>query len=151
MFKNFLEEYDKIKIGTGLYVLFYILSASLYPFYQIGRIQVVLNNIFKKQIVNSNLIITSLILTGISFYIVIGEEGKSSSLTETITGFIAILNFVIGILISFNISKEFEFLITKEKIKLPQSLEFNTFFLIIFNVFYINYKFNQFLKLELKK
>lgn len=151
MFKNFLEEYDKIKIGTGLYILFYILSASLYPFYQIGRIQVVLDNVFKKKIVNTNLIITALILSGISFYIIIGEEGKSTSVNETITGFIGILNFIIGIVISFNISKELEFLITKEKIKLPESLKFNTFFLIIFNVFYINYKFNQFLELELKK
>jgi hypothetical protein len=151
MFKNFLEEYDKIKIGTGLFFLFYFLSASLYPFYQIGRIQVVLNNVFKKQIVNTNLIITALILTGISFYIIIGEEGNSTSTMETITGLMGIINFIISIIISFNISKEFEFLIIKEKIKLPESLKFNTFFLIIFNIFYINYKFNQFLELELKK
>jgi hypothetical protein len=151
MFKNFLVEYDKIKIGTGLYLVFYILSASLYPFYQLGRIQVVLDNVFKKQVVNTNLIITVLILAGLSFFTIMGEEGQPTTFTETLTGLFGIVNFVICIIISFNISKEFEFLIIKEKIKLPEGLKFNTFFLIIFNIVYINYKFNQFLELELKK
>ncbi len=151
MFKNFLEEYDKIKIGTGLYILLYFLTCSIYPAFQIGRVQVVLNKIFKKEIINSTLIYVTLVFVGISFYITIGEQGNPTETTDIIVGLLWIINYVIFIVISFNISKEFEFLVIKEKIKLPESLKFNIFFLILFNFLYINYKFNQFLELELKK
>ena len=151
MFKNFLEEYNKIKIGTGLYIVLYFLSFSLYPLFQIGRLQVLLDRIFKKEIINTSLIYVSIVLIGISLYISFFEQGNSTESTNLILDLFWVVNFVIYIVISFNISKEFEFLIIKEKIKLPESLKFNPFLLIIFNIIYINYKFNQFLELELKK
>lgn len=151
MFKNFLEEYDKIKIGTGFYILLYFLSFSLYPLFQIGRVQVVVNRIFKKEIINSNLIYISVILVGISLFISFFEQGNPYPSTNIILDLIFIINIIIYIVISFNISKEFEFLFIREKIKLPEILKFNPFLLIIFNIIYINYKFNQLLELELKK
>jgi hypothetical protein len=151
MFKIFLKEYDKIKIGTGLYILLYFLTCSIYPAFQTGRVQVVLNKIFNKEIINTSLIYFTLVLVGISFYITIGEQGNPTETTDAIVGLLWIVNYIIFIVISFNISKEFEFLIIKEKIKLPESLKFNPFLLILLNFIYINYKFNQFLELELKK
>jgi len=151
MFKNFLEEYNKIKIGTGLYIVLYFLSFSLYPLFQIGRLQVLLDRIFKKEIINTSLIYVSIVLIGISLYISFFEQGNPTESTNLILDLFWVVNFVIYIVISFNISKEFEFLIIKEKIKLPDNLKFNPFLLIIFNIIYINYKFNQFLELELKK
>jgi hypothetical protein len=151
MFKNFLEEYNKIKIGTGLYIVLYFLSFSLYPLFQIGRLQVLLERIFKKEIINTSLIYVSIVLIGISLYISFFEQGNPTESTNLILDLFWVVNFVIYIVISFNISKEFEFLIIKEKIKLPDNLKFNPFLLIIFNIIYINYKFNQFLELELKK
>ena len=65
MFKIFLKEYDKIKIGTGLYILLYFLTCSIYPAFQIGRVQVVLNKIFNKEIINTSLIYVTLVLVGI--------------------------------------------------------------------------------------
>ena len=56
MFKIFLKEYDKIKIGTGLYILLYFLTCSIYPAFQIGRVQVVLNKIFNRNYYNANCI-----------------------------------------------------------------------------------------------
>jgi len=151
MFKKFLEEYDKIKIGTGLYVLLYFLTFTINIAFQIGRVQVVLNKVFNKEIVSTSLIYVTLILGGISFYTTFLEEGNPTETTDVIIFLCWIVNYIISIVISFNISKEFEFLIIKEKIKLPENLKFNNFFLILFNLFYINYKFNQFLELELKK
>jgi hypothetical protein len=151
VFKNFLEEYDKIKIGTGLYIFLYFLTYTIFVAFQIGRLQVVLNKVFNKEIVNTTLIYLTLIFGGISFYTIFFEEGNPTETTDVIIFLCWIINYIIFIVISFNISKEFEFLIIKEKIKLPESLKFNTFYLILFNLFYINYKFNQFLELELKK
>lgn len=151
MFKNFLKEYDKIKIGTGLYVLLYFLTCTINIAFQIGRVQVVLNKVFNKEIVSTSLIYVTLILGGISFYTTFLEQGNPTETTDVIIFLCWIVNYIIFIVISFNISKEFEFLIIKEKIKLPESLKFNNFFIILFNLFYINYKFNQFLELELKK
>ena len=150
MFKNFLVEYEKIKIGTGLYILLYFLSCSIYPAFQIGRVQVVLQKIFNKEVISTNLIYLILVLMGLQLYIGIGEDNPTET-TDTILVLLWLVNYIIGIVLSFNVSKEFEFLIIREKIKLPDNLKFNPFLLILLNFVYINYKLNQFLELELKK
>lgn len=150
MFENFLKEYEKIKIETGIYIMLYFLTATFYPLFQIGRVEVVLNKVFKKEIININIIYVCLVIFGILSYLLIGGEERPITI-DIIYCLLWIVYFIFSVVVSFNISKEFEFLFIREKIKLPESLKFNFLLLILLNFIYINYKFNQFLDLELKK
>jgi hypothetical protein len=146
--ENFIEVHSENKISTFIFVLVDTISASLFSFYWIGVNRKNLRNYFGTELISNNLFYFLIILSGIDIWLLAFEDDLTDPYNVWI---ITIVVFILFRVIAFSIANEFKIQFIKEKIKLPEEVNFNLFFTILFGFYYINYKLNQLCDLEVVK
>lgn len=135
---------DKIGMKTLHLVLLAIASGGIYLIVWLVERYKVFNEMADKEIISKDFIATISILMGISGFL-------SSLGGDTIALFASLVDIAWGIMfivMAFKVSKTMEDFYAK---KFKLDLKFNKFYLVIFNIFYINYCVNELVEIERKE
>lgn len=135
---------DKIGMKTLHLVLLAIASGGIYLIVWLVERYKVFNEMADKEIISKDFITTIAILMGIS-------KMLASSLNYNLASLAFFINIAVGIMFivaAFKISKAMEYFYAKN---FKLDLKFNTFYLVIFDLFYINYYINELVEIERKE
>jgi len=151
MLKKFLNSYSEDRVETFNFVLLTIFTWGMYTVYWLGKINKNFKQNTKSPLVSEGMIITLGIFSfieGLFIYMAVGSglEGDFETLDMLDTlSYIGVWGYLItSVVIAFHIKNQISLICIKEKINITTNpiYSFNVFFLIIFGLMYVCYKFN---------
>ena len=153
MFKNFLEDYSREKITTLKFVFFTIITYGIYATYWLGKLNTLSSKNCKRALLSESLIIVFGIFSCIEiiFITVSASEAIDGGTYDSVNflyniSYIGSIGlFVMNIVIAFAIKNSLALIFVDDKIKFASNpiITFNAFFLFLFGIMYVIYKFNQ--------
>ena len=151
MLKKFLNSYSEDRVETFNFVLLTIFTWGMYTVYWLGKINKNFKQNTKSLLVSDGLIITLGVFSFIELafvYMAVGSglEGDIESLklfdSLSYIGFWGYM--IVNVVIAFHVKNQILLICIKEKINITTNpiYSFNVFFLILFGLMYVCYKFN---------